>query len=40
MEKLKDFLSELHNDMPFGFWFWLIILGMFGFFSFIGICWR
>mgnify|MGYP007121306038 FL=1 len=40
MEKLKDFLSEFHNDMPLGFWFWLIILGMFGFLMFIGICWR
>lgn len=40
MEKLKGFFSEFHNDMPFVFWFWLIILGMVGFLSFIGICWR
>ena len=40
MEKLKDFLLEFNNDMPFVFWFWLIILCMFGFLIFIGICWR
>ena len=40
MEKLKDFLSEFHDDMPFLFWLWLFIFGLFGFFSFIGTCWR
>lgn len=40
MEKLRDFLLEFNNDMPFGFCFWIIILGMVGFLIFIGICWR
>ena len=40
MEKLNDFLLEFNNDMPLGFWFWIIILGMFGFLMVIGICWR
>lgn len=40
MEKLRDFLLEFNNDMPFVFWFWIIILGMVGFLTFIGICWR
>ena len=40
MENLKDFLLEFNNDMPLVFWFWIIILGMFGLLMFIGICWR
>ena len=38
MEKLINFLKEFHDDSPFIFWFWFLILGMVVFLGFIGLC--